>query len=130
MTEAVLDTSVLLAYIHQENGHLTAKRYIENGAAVSVANLAEVASVLVRNGKIIADVRKDLQALELSIYPVDQEQAYYAAALMSITRPHGLSLGDRLCLALAAHLKVPVVTADKAWAKVAEQIGVDLQLIR
>jgi PIN domain nuclease of toxin-antitoxin system len=30
---------------------------------------------------------------------------------------HGLSFGDRACLALAMKLKLPAVTADQAWSK-------------
>jgi hypothetical protein len=46
------------------------------------------------------------------------------------TRPFGLSLGDRLCLALAIREKPPALTADKAWADVAPLIGATVKLIR
>jgi PIN domain nuclease of toxin-antitoxin system len=45
--------------------------------------------------------------------PVSIEDARTAAA-MRAERPH-LSLGDRLCLALAERMESDVLTADRAW---------------
>lgn len=42
----------------------------------------------------------------------------------------GLSLGDRLCLALAKVKARPALTGDRAWAEVADAIGVEILLIR
>jgi ribonuclease VapC len=44
------------------------------------------------------------------------------------TRHLGLSLGDHACIALAMTKKWPVLTADKAWAKL--PLSVDVQLVR
>ena len=38
-----------------------------------------------------------------------------AGSLIEQTRPFGLSLGDRACLALALDRKATVYTTDKAW---------------
>ena len=54
--------------------------------------------------------------------------AEIAAALWTLTRAAGLSFGDRSCLALASRLGVPVLTTDRAWAKV--DVGVPIELIR
>jgi ribonuclease VapC len=43
-------------------------------------------------------------------------------------RHYGLSLGDRACLALAMELKLPVVTADRAWIDL--DLGIDICVIR
>jgi ribonuclease VapC len=64
----------------------------------------------------------------LVIFPLDEAQAREAARLRPSTRAAGLSLGDRACLALAASLKLPVLTADRAWAGL--QVGVVVELIR
>jgi ribonuclease VapC len=50
--------------------------------------------------------------------------------MRSLTRSAGLSLADRLCLALARRLKAKVLTADRAWTLVAEPLGLDVGLIR
>lgn len=41
---------------------------------------------------------------------------------------YGLSLADRACLALAIENKAPVLTADKAWAKI--NLKVKLKFLR
>ena len=47
---------------------------------------------------------------------VDVALARSSARLGEITRKAGLSLGDRICLALGEQLDLPVFTADRAWA--------------
>jgi len=44
------------------------------------------------------------------------------------SRPLGLSLGDRACLALGLALKAPVYTADKSWKKL--KVGARIHVIR
>jgi ribonuclease VapC len=58
----------------------------------------------------------------------DHRQARIAAQLLPHTRPLGLGIGDRACLALAIERKLPVLTADKAWK--ALRLGVTIQVIR
>ena len=64
------------------------------------------------------------------LVPVDDDLALRAALIEPVTRALGLGLGDRLCLALAARLGVPAVTADRPWAGPAARAGVALDLIR
>ena len=47
---------------------------------------------------------------------MDAAQAWRAGLLRRKTQAHGLSLGDRACLALAEVLEVPAMTMDRAWA--------------
>jgi PIN domain nuclease of toxin-antitoxin system len=51
-----------------------------------------------------------------------------AAELRSITRPFGLSLGDRACLALAIERKAAVYTTDRAWKNL--DLGIEIEVIR
>jgi len=53
-----------------------------------------------------------------------------AGMMRPITRTAGLSIGDRACLALANHLNVKVLTADRAWKTLGAAIGIDVELIR
>jgi PIN domain nuclease of toxin-antitoxin system len=45
-----------------------------------------------------------------------------------ITRPYGLSLGDRACLALAIRRKATVYTTDAAWKNL--NLGIEVEVIR
>ena len=58
-------------------------------------------------------VRALLLSYGLVIEPVQPADAEWAARRWR--RGEGLSLGDRLCFALASRLDVPVLTADTAW---------------
>ncbi|MEV1295701.1 hypothetical protein [Pseudonocardia sp. NPDC049635] len=60
-----------------------------------------------------------VRTLGIRIEPLD---AATAAKLCPATRTVGLSLGDRCCLALAARLDGPAITADQAWT------GLDLDI--
>jgi PIN domain nuclease of toxin-antitoxin system len=50
--------------------------------------------------------------------------------LRPATRRAGLSLGERACLALAATLGLPAITADRGWQRVADAVGVQVRPIR
>jgi ribonuclease VapC len=50
--------------------------------------------------------------------------------MFTVTKPFGLSLGDRLCLALPRREKQPAVTTDRSWAEAGPLVGVTVQLIR
>ena len=60
--------------------------------------------------------------------PLDAAMAELAGTLVLQTKPFGLSLGARACLALAKTMGAPVYTADRAWAELA--VGVDVRLVR
>ena len=59
----------------------------------------------------------------IAVEPFTAADAVEFARLRPLTRAHGLSLGDRACLALA-----PVVTADTAWSRLG--LRIDLRQIR
>lgn len=125
----VLDASALLSALLEEPGAETVEAAIET-ALISTVNLAETVSALGRDGNPAEEVRAIIASLQLAAVPPDEAMAVDAGLLRSITDAAGLSLGDRFCLALARRLGAPVLTADRAWARVAGQAGVEIRQIR
>ncbi len=111
---AILDASVMLAYLLDEPGRDLAEEAIAARGSISTVNLAEVMSRLVRNGTdptVSADV---LLALPITVVPIWMRTWPSRRARCSIhTKPFGLSLGDRACLALAKREQLPALTADR-----------------
>ena len=127
MSEVVLEASALLAFLNQEKGSEIITQYLDRSAMSSI-NLSEVIAKLVERN-IPEDVIRELfSQLKIDIIPVDQEQAVTAGFLRSQTRSAGLSLGDRICLALGLQLNLPVLTTDRAWEKVS--LSIEVRLIR
>lgn len=54
-------------------------------------------------------------------------QARDAGLLRPPTRPLGLSLGDRACLALARELDATALSTDRAWAEL--DLGITVQVL-
>lgn len=104
-------------------------RDLLHDAHVSAVNLAEVVSVLARTNEAHR-VTEIMRELGLNVTPASEEMAIDAGLLSPVTASAGLSLGDRFCLALARNLRMPVVTADRAWSDVADLAAVELRLIR
>jgi PIN domain nuclease of toxin-antitoxin system len=125
LSDVVLDASALLALVHGEHG---AERVLAvlDGAAISAANLAEVVSRLAERGRQPASIRRQLARLPLDIVAVDEDLGYAAGFLRPSTRAHGLSLGDRICLALAGGLGATALTADRAWARLGSDVRIEL----
>ena len=103
------------------------------GSAMSTVNLAEVLSKLAGEGKPPTEVDETLRGRgllggKLAIQPLTEEDALTIAELHAKTKSHGLSLGDRACLALALRLHVPALTADRSWARL--RVGVRIETIR
>lgn len=123
----VFDSSALLAIAFEEEGAAAAASWLD-GALMSAVNASEVVAKFVDAGSDAADARSSLLVFGLTIRPFDETLAVAAGLMRSGTRGHGLSLGDRACLALALRERARVVTADRAWAGL--DVGVDLELIR
>jgi PIN domain nuclease of toxin-antitoxin system len=99
-------------------------------SAISSVNLSEAADFYARQGMPRALLTEMFGELPLQIIPADREQAIDAAMLRPLTSKAGLSLGDRYCLALAKRLNCEALTTDRAWLKVADEIGVRIKVIR
>jgi ribonuclease VapC len=127
MSSVVLDSSALLAFIHGEPGGEGVAEVIGD-AVMSSVNHAEVVTKLVERTGSLAAARAALGIASVDLIDFDRELAEDAGALVRHTRPAGLSLGDRACLALAAREGVPAVTADRIWATL--KLDVEVRLIR
>jgi len=127
-SSVVLDSSALLAVLNRETGadRLTPDLLLHSVS--STVNLAEVQGKLVERGIPPANAWAATLSSVNEALPFTEEQARIAGSLIAQTRPFGLSLGDRACLALAMELKAPVYTADRAWKDL--KIGVRIHLIR
>lgn len=123
----VLDSSALLAALLVEPGGDVVADAMKV-AIMSSVNATEVVSKLVDRGLTLSKAQQAFGLFQLDILPFDAAQAMAAAALRAPTVKYGLSLGDRACIALAQQLNVPVMTADKAWAKL--DIGVEIKVVR
>ena len=131
MAVCVADTSALLAYLLDEPGCDVAGDWLRRGAVVSTLNVQELVSKIIRDGGTREDASATLFDLALEAqHDLTSALAIEAGAMIVHTRVLGLSHGDRACLALARHLDLPAITADRDWAKVADAVGVRVILIR
>lgn len=130
MALSVLDASALLAYLRREPGWEQVLQAFTGTATMTTVNFGEVAGWMVRNGADEPAVRALRTGLVFSLTPVDDDLAIRAALLEPLTRPKGLGIGDRLCLALAARSSAVALTADAAWQEISEVASVEVRLIR
>lgn len=129
MPRAVLDASALLAVLYREPGSVVVERYFAQGIVSSV-NLSEVAARLSDRGVDSQEVVEILSGLGLEVREFDTELALMAGALHKVTRPLGLSLGDRACLALGIAEGTPILTTDRAWTAVPIDATAEVVIIR
>jgi PIN domain nuclease of toxin-antitoxin system len=128
MSKVVLDASALLALLNQEPGAHKLTAELLRDATASTVNLAEVQTKLVREGGDPDESWELALAPIAEAEPFTSEQAKTAGMLVKQTRPLGLSLGDRACLALAMALGAPVYTTDKGWKNL--KVGVPIHILR
>lgn len=124
---AVLDASAVLAWVRSERGAEVVTPYLTS-ATISAVNVSEVHQKLAQHGVDANRTITRLRTVGMKIEPVALDDAIAAARLWPVTRAAGLSLGDRCCLALAARLDVPALTADGTWSTL--DIGVTVVAIR
>ena len=123
----VVDTSAVLAAMLGERG---GDQVVAPGRSLhlSIVNLGEIYTKVVKRGGLIADVDAYLAGLPIRIRAFRKAHAAEVALLRPETRHRGISFGDRACLGLARVTMLPVLTADTKWAEL--DIGVDIRLIR
>jgi ribonuclease VapC len=124
----LLDASALLAYLQKEPGFEAVREALREGAGIGAVNLAEVVGKLKTKGKDPDRILRRLLAMGLEVPPFTLEEALEAGALDPLTRPLGLSLGDRACLAAGKARRLPVLTTDRGWLGVVP--GVEVRMVR
>lgn len=108
----VLDASAVLAYLGGEPGADVVADNLD-GAILGAANLSEVLQKVRSRGANWELASALLRSKNVAIAPVVEQDAEQASL---IWKPGaGLSLADRLCLALGERLGATILTADKAW---------------
>jgi ribonuclease VapC len=128
VSAVVFDTSAVIALLRDEPGADLVARYVGQ-AAMSAVNLQELIKALLLRGLDLPVIETLLQNLRLDIHAHDREAAFAAALLTGATRQFGSGIGDRTCMALAVKLRLPVLTTDRAWAKVSVP-GLTVELVR
>ena len=109
----ILDASAVLAFLQGEPGAEEVESHLESGAVIGAANWSEITQKVVARTGTWAVASALLESYGVEVAPVTRADGEKAAALW---RPgSGLSLADRLCLALASRLGLPALTADTAW---------------
>ncbi len=125
MSKVVLDTSAVLVYLFREPGADKVSPILESASGlISSVNYAELVSKRTDHGMPSAIIRETLSGLGLELVDHDEIQAFSTGELRAVSRPFGLSLGDRACLALGIVKQLPVLTADRVWLDVPVQTEV------
>jgi len=109
----VFDASALLAFLQGEPGASTVERQLDAGGFCGTANWSEVAQKVLAHGRDWDLAKALLLSYELAIVDVSATDAEWAAHTWR--HGEGLSLADRLCLALGERLDAAVWTADTGW---------------
>jgi ribonuclease VapC len=109
----VFDASALLVFLQGEQGAVRVEEALQGGGACGAANWSEVAQKIRAHGR-----NWDLSRSLLVSYGVKVEAVTVTDAERAARRwapGEGLSLADRLCLALGDRLDAAIWTADQAW---------------
>ena len=127
----VLDSSAVIAFLNREPG-MEVIGPVLDVSVISTINWAEVVTWLSSGRNLSAaginDARDLLEHRGLTTTPLTEAEAEVAGLLTSLTRQAGFSLADRVALALGMELGLPVLSADRNWARV--DVGADVRLIR
>jgi ribonuclease VapC len=123
----ILDASAVMAVVLDQPG---AEKVVARlgESIISAANYSEALTSMLSKGISASSAETILDELKLRIEPVTASHARAAAMMWPITKTAGLSLGDRICLALALERGEEILTSDRAWATVDH--GAKVTLIR
>lgn len=127
-TEYLLDASALLAALFAEPG---ADRVAEilGKSAISAVNVTEVVACQMRRGASAELAKLNVESLGLKVLPWDEELSLASVDISALAWTHGLSLGDRACLATARLKRLKAVTADRKWTHL-PPFGFSIEVVR
>ena len=121
----VVDASALLAWVQNENGGAVVEDLIDR-LVISTVNWIEVAQRVLSQDASVPLLRSRLERRGLLFAELTVEDAEGAAELRLPTQHAGLSLADRVCLALSRRLGIPALTADGPWS----ELDLDIQIVQ
>lgn len=124
MSNVVFDASIVLAAVKEEPGYEMIFAY--DAPLISAVNFAEVHTRLVDRGLNRHEAEESLALFDLTVVDFTAELAIASAELRAATRSHGLSLGDRACLALAASRQAIALTTDRAWQELDLPVQIEM----
>jgi PIN domain nuclease of toxin-antitoxin system len=116
-----------MAFLRREPGRDRVESVLDR-AQISAVNLAEVVAKAVDRGGTLEAIDASLAQLPLRVIPFTPDDALISGSLRAATRPKGLSLGDRCCLALGVRTGLPVLTTEGKWREI--DVGVQVEVIR
>jgi PIN domain nuclease of toxin-antitoxin system len=108
----VFDASALLTFLQGERGVAEVEQALKEGGVCGAANWSEVAQKIRAHGRNWDLSRALLASYGIQVEAVTADDAEWAARRWA--PGEGLSLADRLCLALGERLDATVLTADQA----------------
>ena len=129
----VLDASALLTLLNQEQSwDVVARQVTHEDATISAINYAEVLQKAVRLDIAVERVDAEMEAVGITVTPFGRLDARLDARLAASFYRHrsGLSLADRVCLALARSLSSTAYTGDRTWEAWGSEFDVQLVVIR
>ena len=109
----VIDSTVVLAVCHQEQGSDRAREAMRHGL-ISTVNLSEVYEMANQYG-CLSIAQAVVHAAALEVVEFTEDHAVEAAKLSEVAKINGLSFADRACLSLGLFKKLPVVSGDRSW---------------
>lgn len=112
----IMDASAVLAWLQKEPGGERVRQLLAD-ALIPATNWSEVLQKSRQRGAEPGAVAGLLSGMGLQVVGVTEEDGRIAADLWRAGGDY--SLADRICLASSIRHRLPVVTADRAWASVA-----------
>jgi PIN domain nuclease of toxin-antitoxin system len=109
----VFDASALLTFLQGEQGAAQVEQALQDGGACGAANWSEIAQKIRAHGRNWDLSRSLLASFGVQVEAVTITDAEWAARRWA--PGEGLSLADRLCMALGDRLDADIWTADQAW---------------